>query len=313
MERNKAIRDQRHAFAAISRCSDETGFASLSGKVFRRTVFSFFLPPLFRAVPVEFAGRGALSRARGSHLESEAFQQGDVADEAPDAAPREAETESQDANPAPDAEKDQVGLAEAIEQSMSIAINQANADLAAVIEASKSETPLWLNADGVVPLRLTRRAQSPEVAEALRTAPELEACRAIVEDAGCEIHPSWANGAWILFPLTQEQFEEAGLQLNATHILALNRDESAVREALRAVKNFDKRPKIKVETCGAGLLVEDGNPAEGQPSAGSSHAHAATWLCDNLVEVVERVTFLELRPLQDEEASRWSAPARLDA
>ena len=37
----------------------------------------------------------------------------------------------------------------------------------------------------------------------------LEAVRAQVEDAGCDILPDWANGAIILAPLTEQQAEEA--------------------------------------------------------------------------------------------------------
>ena len=37
----------------------------------------------------------------------------------------------------------------------------------------------------------------------------LEAVRAQVEDAACDILPDWANGAIILAPLTEQQAEEA--------------------------------------------------------------------------------------------------------
>ena len=43
-------------------------------------------------------------------------------------------------------------------------------------------------------------------------------CRLAVTDAGCELQPDWAGGAWIFFPLTLEMFEEADLSTTAIRL-----------------------------------------------------------------------------------------------
>merc|ERR1719247_862649 len=68
-------------------------------------------------------------------------------------------------------------------------------------EATENE----MNSEGVVLYVLRRRAQAEEVAAALRTAPELHLCRTAVFEAGCELQPAFASGAWLLLPMTKEQ------------------------------------------------------------------------------------------------------------
>ena len=60
----------------------------------------------------------------------------------------------------------------------------------------------------------------------------LAACRARVIDARCELNPSWAGGALLLFPATKEQVAYAGLQLQKHHILMLSSDKPLVEELL---------------------------------------------------------------------------------
>ena len=121
---------------------------------------------------------------------------------------------------------------------------------------------------------MTRHAQAAEVAQALRTSEELRACRALVEEAGCTLQPDWAGGAWLLVPLTREQLEEAGVRLSPIHVLALCRDEAAVKRALQAVPKT-KRPKVKVDMLETADVQEGLGIAEEsvrQQSAGSSRA-----------------------------------------
>eukprot|EP00927_Polykrikos_kofoidii_P055567 TRINITY_DN49793_c0_g1_i1.p1 TRINITY_DN49793_c0_g1~~TRINITY_DN49793_c0_g1_i1.p1 ORF type:complete len:206 (+),score=39.05 TRINITY_DN49793_c0_g1_i1:29-619(+) len=54
-ERNRALRAQGRALAALARWSSDTGYFSLTEKVFRRQVFGYFLPPRCDLLPVDFA------------------------------------------------------------------------------------------------------------------------------------------------------------------------------------------------------------------------------------------------------------------
>jgi len=164
--------------------------------------------------------------------------------------------------PAEDADKD-ADLGQAVEESTREAVERENADVADAIVRSKADAPQWLTPDGVVLLRLTRHAKAVEVATALTSAPELEHCRALVYEAGCEIQPEWAGGAWLLVPCTREQFHEVGLTTSAVHILALSRDEEAVRRALQRLPK-EKRPKLRPEILGNAVpMAEVGRPDAG--------------------------------------------------
>ncbi|CAE8667845.1 unnamed protein product, partial [Polarella glacialis] len=105
------------------------------------------------------------------------------------------------------------------------------------------------------------------VAHEIFQSPDLEKCRAMVLEAGCELRPEWAGGAWLLLPLTREQFEEAGLETTPVHIIALSRDEDALRRALKAVPK-EKRPKLRTENhdadgpCGASQRADAGSDDE---------------------------------------------------
>ena len=63
----------------------------------------------------------------------------------------------------------------------------------------------------------------------------LEAVRAQVEDAVCDILPDWANGAIIFAPLTEQQAEEADVELRAHHIVVAQQNQKLVEEALAKV------------------------------------------------------------------------------
>jgi len=61
--RNQELRKQRHAIAALSRGSASTGFHSLSERLFRRAVFTYYLPPLCKQMPLDFAHHATNSAA----------------------------------------------------------------------------------------------------------------------------------------------------------------------------------------------------------------------------------------------------------
>jgi len=109
------------------------------------------------------------------------------------------------------------------------------ADLSTALLLSKAESPP-LSCDGVVLLRLTRMARSPDVKAIFLEHPALADCRSRVTNAGCEITPSWAGGARLLVPFTAQQlqeFEQEGFELLDHHILALNSDQESIEGALR--------------------------------------------------------------------------------
>jgi len=156
--------------------------------------------------------------------------------------------------------------AEELWQSANEAFERENSELLEALRNSKADSPAELNSDGVVLLRLDRHARAEEVAQALLSEPLLAACRSSVEEARCELRPSWANGAWLLVPITRELYEEAGLCTSAVHVLLLAKDEAAVRCALEAVPKV-KRPQLRT--------VRRGNMPESLPSSASNPDTAA--------------------------------------
>lgn len=283
------MRANTRALAQISRLSDDAGLHSLKERYFRQKVLTFFLPPLSSWRPFEFFRHsstrtpefapGQASSGEAAHPE-ETHALSSVAE---CCNPAEA---GQQGCASPNTEKEE-NLAEAMERSTADAIARENSDLADAIVRSKADF-----SHGVVILRLTRHAKASEVASALCYSAELAECRGSVSEAGCELQPEWAGGAWLLLPLTREVFEEAGLRTSAIHILARSRDEARVREALYHVP-FKKRPKLKVQQRGDILLQDASERAE----AGSE------------ADIVEERTFVHFSAFEEDGQSAWhSAP-----
>ena len=112
-----------------------------------------------------------------------------------------------------------------------------------------------------------------------------------VAEAGCEVTPSWADGAVLLMPLTQVQAEETQLDLRPHHIVALNGDKDRILAALQTLP-CRSRPKIRNET---------GLPKH-QPK------QVLAWKEDvDLILTVDR-TFLTCIPAAPSEAALESAP-----
>ena len=65
---------------------------------------------------------------------------------------------------------------------------------------------------------------------------------------------SWAMGAKLLAPLTQGQLEEAGIELQGHHIVALVPQVEAIRRALKGMV-WKKRPKLAATDPGSLLMV----------------------------------------------------------
>lgn len=95
---------------------------------------------------------------------------------------------------------------------------------------------------------MTSCARSPQLRMQMNTFTQLAACRKRVAAAGCHLRPEWAGGAWVLFPLQEEQvFGLLGddLQLDERHIIVRTEDVKYVRAALRRIT------KLRVETATA--------------------------------------------------------------
>eukprot|EP00747_Dinoflagellata_sp_TGD_P033340 gnl/TRDRNA2_/TRDRNA2_136557_c0_seq1.p1 gnl/TRDRNA2_/TRDRNA2_136557_c0~~gnl/TRDRNA2_/TRDRNA2_136557_c0_seq1.p1 ORF type:complete len:444 (+),score=64.31 gnl/TRDRNA2_/TRDRNA2_136557_c0_seq1:155-1333(+) len=308
-KRNWVIWEQARTLAALARGTKDTGFRSLVEKSFRRQVFRFFLPLGCKMMPVDFALGCGAHDAQPCQAEHSAVPTGskEQASQETSGAPYSAGERTapaiRTAAVAADKEGDEE-LTTVINASVAEAVERANSDLAAALAVSKGDIPPSLNADGVVLLRLDRHARAAEVGTALRESPALAACRAIVQEAGCELQPAWANGTWILLPLTQELFEEADLETNNTHILALDKDQGAVREALQAVK-YHKRPKLK----SADMLESMHQVASaGNSSTPSDPRDWITYAEDENVDIIVQATFIEVRPRIEEGSGPHSAP-----
>lgn len=85
---------------------------------------------------------------------------------------------------------------------------------------------------------------SLDLMEALLVCSELDACRQRVLDAGCELKPAWAGGAFLLVPLTREMFSELELELKPHHALLLLSDVDVFKTALLALP-CRQRPSVR--------------------------------------------------------------------
>jgi len=130
---------------------------------------------------------------------------------------------------------------QAIELSNDDADRQESEHVVAAVLQSKVDAPPVSGDDAVI-FRLTRVTHS--ISETLLQAPELAEARARVIESGCELRPGFADGAILLIPITNEQFEELGLTLAPHHIVALRVDKSSLEVALSCVPS-KQRPKLK--------------------------------------------------------------------
>ena len=59
-----------------------------------------------------------------------------------------------------------------------------------------------------------------------------------MQESGCEVMPSWANGAMLLVPLTVDQGHEAQFCLRAHNIVALESDRDMIIVGFSASAQF---------------------------------------------------------------------------
>jgi len=252
--RNRAFFCQSRTLFQLAPLDDSIGFSSLRDAAFRFMVLEFLVPS--ECMPCQLSSRrGQLVEEPIDPLPCEACP-----------ADSRASYDTEEPLAEPSAEKDGQ-LCQAIEESIAEEQERANSDLAAAIVRSKADGPASLNADGVVVFRLTRCARSEEVAQAILSSPSLTEARALVHEAGCDLQPEWAFGSWLLLPLTCRQFQEAGLKTGPVHIIALMKDEEAVRCALKSVPK-EKRPKLRLETLDGSIYHEDQHGDQAEHSDG---------------------------------------------
>lgn len=111
-------------------------------------------------------------------------------------------------------------------------------------------------------LKLRRHAKADEITNALLTSPDLDHCRSMVEEAGCELQPDWANGAWILLPMTKEQYDEAQLCTCPYHVIVRKEDEDTLIQVWRKCVPEAKWPKPRMEMLDGGAVQGNGHVSE---------------------------------------------------
>eukprot|EP00931_Biecheleriopsis_adriatica_P060622 TRINITY_DN36419_c0_g1_i1.p1 TRINITY_DN36419_c0_g1~~TRINITY_DN36419_c0_g1_i1.p1 ORF type:complete len:584 (+),score=113.31 TRINITY_DN36419_c0_g1_i1:43-1794(+) len=206
------------------------------------------------------------------------------------------------------------GLEEALQLSEQDAMQKEQQDVQEALLRSKESA---LSQEGVTLFRLT--FHNPHVISAILTSPELEGCRSRVESSGCSIQPDWANAALLLVPATQEQIEEARIQLKPHNILMLD-SERALLESCLTKLSRRKRPQLKLEQYPVGCIqmqpapnAENSNEEE-KGTSSEMHDFTATGVPEGWADlglVVER-TFLSFpveREVSDASTIVHSAPA----
>jgi len=348
--RNRGLRNTWAALVALSRPQSNAGFGAFTNVILLKVIFACLLPPhsewpwltrvkhcqspsIFRmehneesvsldcdpaqASPVAFDASGVASTTLVCTATAPGCQ-------TPDGTLAQQRFDSV-VSPE-DAEKS-IDLANALALSAAEAHEQESSELAQAVLLSKADRPAELSADGVVLLRLDRHAQAEEVKSALLCAPELASCRRIVEEAGCQLRPDWANGAWLFVPVTQGQYEESGIDASSIHILMLAENEVEVRHALRHVPKL-KRPSLRTvgfaasPACSAPTgptdtaIVLDTASATGADSSAESTVNLKEAVfgtqAGGMIEIIVERTFLTIREVGDASSSH-SAPARLEA
>jgi hypothetical protein len=120
-------------------------------------------------------------------------------------------------------------------------------------------------------LKLTRFARTAGLAEVLETSKLLAPFRSDVEEAGCELRPAWANGAWLFVPIMDPEDLPAGIELNEFHILVRSNDAAQVAEILQqALRALPKARRPNVAEGGFGSALVAASPGSQAADDGSS-------------------------------------------
>eukprot|EP00928_Gymnodinium_smaydae_P005056 TRINITY_DN11742_c0_g1_i1.p1 TRINITY_DN11742_c0_g1~~TRINITY_DN11742_c0_g1_i1.p1 ORF type:complete len:517 (+),score=20.04 TRINITY_DN11742_c0_g1_i1:584-2134(+) len=248
LQRNRSLPRQWYALLCLARPACAR-FGSLRAMAFRKYVFDFFLPPKSRMCA------WGTSAAGGSSTRSQDLQESLSAiplDDHTDAKPIDEPLMRQEADEKTFEDSEDPELDHVKDLSMVEACEREAEDLSEALLRSKVDAP-W-NTE-ILRLTITRHAKAREVEKALCYSPALAECRQLVEEDGCDLRPAWANGAWLLLPVTLEQYSEAGFDLSAHHILVHSSYEQAVRLALQDVPR-KQRPRVRPDIPGPSALLE---------------------------------------------------------
>lgn len=156
---------------------------------------------------------------------------------------------------------------------------------------------------GCIVLRLTHH--SPEIHKKILEASCLSRSVEVVREAGCDVSPSWANGALLLVPMTRGLVAEERINLKPYHIVARGCDMKAIKDALSELP-ARRRPMCK-EADETAVRISSSREQQcphlsAVPS--SSHAKASNSLpiCEGIRVAVERTfVHVELECTESEE------------
>ena len=104
----------------------------------------------------------------------------------------------------------------------------------------------------LVLMQLTRQARSALVKQRLRGASQLARQRQRVTEAGFELQPAWAGGAWVLEPLDERGRQIVDAFGNPNIFIVTDRDQNGVIES----KEFESLPaRLRPESHYRGGVV----------------------------------------------------------
>ena len=132
------------------------------------------------------------------------------------------------------------------EKQTEIGLGRSEALFQQALLESKAEVPP-LSSDGVVLLRLTRKACTPPVLEVLMRSPLLAGVRRRAAEAKCSVAPFGEKGPKFFVPWSDQTLKEladAGFKLEGYHILAHRSDKALIEQAFKASLSCQKRPKV---------------------------------------------------------------------
>lgn len=164
---------------------------------------------------------------------------------------------------------------------------QEQADLQSALVHSKSDIDYPVG-DDIMILKLT--SGPSKAIPIILEFPEFQDRIAWIAASGCDVHPEWANGATMLYPLTLEHFIELDVNLEPYHIVAFSRDVPILQQALESIP-CRKRPKLRGE---AGM--QDGSLQASHPSGSADIVESDTdSASDKMPELVVERTFITLK------------------
>jgi len=223
IDRNCAIYEHRRVLLQLTTWDASSCCTSFKDVAFRCKLLEFFLPSSCTFLPLISMPSATIQK----HVASTSVPSAVVAWTKDHCVEGQKHGSDQDNEPQKEDSDDSQELLDAIRRSQATAIPLSN--------------------DGVVLLRLTRMARTPEVIDTLLTSPALEQCRNRVTDAGCEVAPFGCAGAKFFVPCTTRQLDElaeAGIELMDHHILALHYDQGVIEEALKQSLPRARRPRL---------------------------------------------------------------------